>query len=59
MKLINDYVVYLQNTLEKLSKIMYSKKGKKYSALSNKIDRDLLEKYKIIEDMIDKELEKN
>ncbi len=59
MKLINDYVVYLQNTLEKLSKIMYSKKGKKYSVLSNKIDRDLLEKYKIIEDMIDKELEKN
>jgi len=59
MKLINNYVVYLQNTLEKLSKIVYSKKGKKYRCLSYKIDRKLLEKYRLIEDMIDNELDEN
>lgn len=59
MSIVNNYVVILQNTLEKISKELYNKKGKKYIKLSNKIDKDLLEKYKLIENLIDEELDKN
>ena len=58
MNVINNYVITLQNTLEKVSKNLHNKKGKKYKKLSKEVDKKLLEKYKIIESMIDNELDK-
>ena len=58
MNMVELYVIVLHDTLEKISRKLYSKKGRKYNSLSNEIDRELLKKYRIIEDMIDKELSK-